>query len=83
MNQIITVKVQYFAIFEELRGKGNETVHCLPQTARAFYEELAVTHKFPYKLEDLRVAINDDFADWDYQLKDQDKVVFISPVSGG
>ena len=83
MSQIITVKLLYFAVFEELRGKGNETIHCLPQTARELYDELRVTHKFPYQAGEIQVAINDDFASWDDELKDQDQVVFIAPVSGG
>jgi molybdopterin converting factor small subunit len=31
----------------------------------------------------LKVAVNDEFRDWDAVLADGDRVVFIPPVAGG
>jgi molybdopterin converting factor small subunit len=31
----------------------------------------------------VKVAINDEFADWQHKLQDGDTVVFIPPVAGG
>ena len=83
MSQLISVKLLYFAIFEELCDKGNEVYHCEPQTVTELYAELKVKYGFPYDATDIQVAINDEFASWKDVLKDGDQVVFIAPVSGG
>ena len=40
-------------------------------------------HPFSLAPEMLRVAVNDEFADWSAPLADGDAVVFIPPVAGG
>ena len=30
-----------------------------------------------------KIAINDEFSDWDIELKNGDRLVFIPPVTGG
>jgi len=77
-----TIQIEYFAVLREHVGAANETVATAAATAEALYAELAARHQFP-TLTTLKVAINDDFADWQAPLSDGDTVVFIPPVAGG
>lgn len=77
------VQVQYFAKLREEVGQSEEVVQTQAATVAGLYEELAARHGFSVPADDLRVAINDDFADWDAPLDADDRVVFIPPVAGG
>lgn len=77
-----TIRVEYFAVLREQVGQPAEAVYTGAATAAALYAELAERHAFP-ALQTLKVAINDDFADWQAPLSDGDTVVFIPPVAGG
>jgi molybdopterin converting factor subunit 1 len=78
-----TVQVQYFATLREEAGQSEEALQTGAATVAGLYEELAARHGFSVPAEDLRVAVNDDFADWDTALDANDLVVFIPPVAGG
>jgi molybdopterin converting factor subunit 1 len=80
MNEI---EVQYFAVLRERAGLGRETVRTAAATAAELYEELAARHDFGLPRGMLRVAVNDEFADWSRPLATGDRVVFIPPVAGG
>ena len=77
------IEVQYFAVLRERAGIGNETVRTTAATAADLYEELAARHDFGLPRSMLRVAVNDEFADWSRPLAGGDRVVFIPPVAGG
>ena len=77
------IEVQYFAVLRERAGIGSETVRTAAMTAADLYEELAARHDFGLPRAMLRVAVNDEFADWSRQLAGGDRVVFIPPVAGG
>ena len=81
MTKILAVR--YFAILREERGLSSETVTTKASSLRDFYAELSRTHGFTIALDSLQVAVNDEFESWDYDLKDQDSIVFIPPVAGG
>jgi molybdopterin converting factor small subunit len=76
------VSVQYFAILRECAGRDREQLQTSAASAGALFEELAARYRFP-RLPRLKVAINDEFRDWDAPLADGDRVVFIPPVAGG
>ena len=78
-----TVKVQYFALLRELRGCTEETVETEASTALALYQFLQNRYDFPLAPEQLRVAINENFATWETPIQPHDTVVFIPPVAGG
>jgi molybdopterin converting factor subunit 1 len=80
MNEI---EVQYFAVLRERAGLGRETVQTEAATAAELYEELATRHDFGLPRAMLRVAVNDEFAEWSRPLATGDRVVFIPPVAGG
>lgn len=78
-----TLRVQYFALLREQAGRNQETVTSRASDARELYQELRALRNLQLRPEQLRVAINEDFADWSQALKDGDSVVFLPPVAGG
>ncbi len=78
-----SVTVSYFAVLRELRGKDGEATITSARTASDLYEELRGRHGFPLQQASLRVAVNDDFAPWEQEIRDGDHVTFIPPVAGG
>jgi len=79
----MTIHLEYFASLREQRGLANETIATTDPDARALYTSLRERHGFSLSAEHLRVAVNDDFCDWDRPLSDGDRVVFLPPVAGG
>ncbi len=77
------IHVQYYAVLREARGVSQETVATNSADAKELYLELK--HKFGFTLgRDLvKVAVNDQFKDWDTELTSGDTVIFIPPVAGG
>jgi len=79
----IAVRVQYFAALRDQAGRSEETVTTQARTPRALYEELRTARGLQLRPEQLRVAVNEDFADWNQPLAAGDSVVFLPPVAGG
>ncbi len=77
------IRVQYFALFREQAGRSEESLQTAAATPAQLYNELQARHPFKLAPEQLKVAINSDFADWNAPLHDGDTVVFIPPVAGG
>jgi molybdopterin converting factor subunit 1 len=79
----LAVHVQYFAALREQAGRGSESLVTGSRTAAALYDELRGLRGLTLPRSMLKVAVNDEFADWDRALEDGDRVVFIPPVAGG
>ena len=77
------LQVQYFALLREQAGRSAETVTSSARDARELYEELRAARGLKLRPEQLRVAVNDEFADWTQPLAAGDTVVFLPPVAGG
>ena len=77
------VAIRYFAVFREQAGTDREEVTTAAGTARELYDERRAGHGFTLGTDSVRVAINDEFADWNAAISDGDTVVFIPPVAGG
>jgi molybdopterin converting factor subunit 1 len=77
------IRVQYFALLREQRGLADERLATTADTPAGLYAELRTRHGFTLPVEQLRVAVNDEFARWDAPLRDGDTLVFIPPVAGG
>jgi len=75
--------VQYFALLREQAGRSAETLHSTARDASDLYEELCGLRNLQLPRQQLRVAINDAFADWSQALADGDRVAFLPPVAGG
>lgn len=77
------IHVHYFAVFRDQVGRDEETVLTDAPDAAALYRELQQSHSLGLGAERLKVAVNDEFSDWDRTLRDGDRIVFIPPVAGG
>jgi molybdopterin converting factor subunit 1 len=77
------VRVQYFAVLREQAGRGEETLATEAHSPAELYESLKASHGLKLPRAVLRVAVNEEFCDWDRPLVDGDHVVFIPPVAGG
>jgi molybdopterin converting factor subunit 1 len=77
------IQVQYFALLREQARRSEETLETTAANPASLYEQVRDTHGFTLPRALLRVAINDEFRDWDTTLADGDRVVFIPPVAGG
>jgi molybdopterin-guanine dinucleotide biosynthesis protein A len=79
----IELQLQYFAILREQAGKRSETVTTSATTPAQLYAELQPRYGFTLAATQLKVAVNNEFCDWQYALKSGDVVTFIPPVAGG
>jgi molybdopterin converting factor subunit 1 len=78
-----TVHVQYFAVLREQAGRGSESLQTVASTPGELYAELRELRGLRLPPSLLRVAVNEEFADWERPLQEGDRVVFIPPVAGG
>jgi molybdopterin-guanine dinucleotide biosynthesis protein A len=79
----IQLRVQYYALFREQAGRSEEMLETSAATPAELYSELQARHPFKLAREQLKVAVNSDFSDWNATLASGDTVVFIPPVAGG
>jgi molybdopterin converting factor small subunit len=81
---MMKVKVIAFGIAKDILG-GKELI--LPFTGTHSITDLrkALIHQFPAfeALSSLQFAVNEDYVNEDYIIKENDEVVLIPPVSGG
>jgi molybdopterin-guanine dinucleotide biosynthesis protein A len=79
----LKLRVQYYALFREQAGRSEETLETFASTPEQLYRELQARHPFTLAQQQLKVAVNTDFRDWNAALASGDTVVFIPPVAGG
>ena len=77
------LKIQYYALMREQAGRSEETVETSAATPGDLYLELQTRYGFTLPREQLKVAVNSEFAPWTRKLVAGDAVVFIPPVAGG
>lgn len=77
------VQVRYFALLREQAGRGGEIVHTQARNPQELYAQLQRERGLLMEPGFLRVAVNDEFGDWQQPLADGDTVVFLPPVAGG
>lgn len=82
-TQVMQLKIQYFALMREQSGRSEETVETMAATPADLYAELRARYGFTLPREQLKVAVNSEFAPWSQRLAAGDAVVFIPPVAGG
>lgn len=83
MAQPKDLEIRYYALLREQSGTSSETVQTTATTASDLYQELAQRHSFSLRMDQLKLAVNDQFANWNTQIQNKDVVVFIPPVAGG
>jgi molybdopterin-guanine dinucleotide biosynthesis protein A len=77
------LKIQYYALMREQAGRSDETLETTASTPADLYSELKARYGFTLTREQLKVAVNSEFASWSHKLAAGDSVVFIPPVAGG
>jgi molybdopterin-guanine dinucleotide biosynthesis protein A len=77
------VSVRYFALLREQAGRGSEDLQTAARTPQELYEQLQRDRGLQLAPQFLRVAINDEFGDWQQPLAEGDTVAFLPPVAGG
>lgn len=77
------IKVLYFAQLGEEAAKVEELLDTTADTLAAVYAQLRERYGFSLAKNQLRVARNQAFADWQDGLAEGDEIAFIPPVSGG
>ena len=81
--KLINIKVIYFAALRDLTTKKEELLSVDPGTTpQSLYDILQEKYSFPDQ-NTFKVAINDNFTEWNEPLNQHDTVVFIPPVTGG
>jgi len=81
--KLINIKVIYFAVLRDLTTKKEELLSVDPGTTpQSLYDILQEKYSFPDQ-NTFKVAINDNFTEWNEPLNQHDTVVFIPPVTGG
>lgn len=75
--------IEYYAILKDQRGRGSESLETPARKPAELYDELKARHGLSLDRSTLKVAVNEEFAEWDQPLQDGDTVVFIPPVAGG
>ncbi len=79
----IELTIQYFALLREQAGRSEERLATTAATPADLFTELKSRYGFTLSREQLKVAVNGEFADWSQRLAAGDAVVFIPPVAGG
>jgi len=77
------LNIQYFALMREQANLARESVETAAATPTELFAELAKKHGFTLSRDQLKVAVNSEFASWAQKLREGDSVVFIPPVAGG
>lgn len=78
-----SLTVRYFASFREHAGIDGETVVLDATTTADVFTALAHRHGSAEPLAHCKVAVNDEMADWDTEIKDGDTILLFPPVAGG
>ncbi|MCH2652513.1 MAG: MoaD/ThiS family protein [Gammaproteobacteria bacterium] len=83
MSNSIKIQVIYFAILRELTGLDKETFS-IKQGNKPGDVLTSINERHEIDLGiNFKIAVNDEFSDWDIELNEGDRLVFIPPVTGG
>ena len=84
MNTLKPITILYFASLAEQAGCDSETLSIDANTTLTeLYATLKAKHNFEQSPSQLRIAINDNFCDWQREIQAGDSIAFIPPVAGG
>ncbi|SJM36132.1 Molybdopterin synthase sulfur carrier subunit [Psychrobacter pasteurii] len=78
------ITVLYFASLADKAQQGQQQLDLADNLSLSeLYAQLKQQHGFELDTAKVRVAINDEFANWDDAINDGDTIAFIPPVAGG
>ncbi len=80
---MIHLEILFFGKLKEIWNTKKLTMQTTSSNIEELYTELLTkASEVPHKAS-IKVAINDEFVDWNSQLKDNDSIAFLPPASGG
>ena len=83
MSNSIKIQMIYFAKLRELTGLDKETFS-IKQGNKPGDVLTSINERHEIDLGiNFKIALNDEFSDWDIELNEGDRLVFIPPVTGG
>ena len=83
MSNSIKIQVIYFAILRELTELDKETFSIIQGNKPSdVLTSINERHEIDLGIN-FKIAVNDEFSDWDIELNEGDRLVFIPPVTGG
>jgi len=77
------IQLEYFGPLRDERGLSSETVWTTAETPRELLRQLHESRSLSMNPVHLRLAVNGELSDWDRALAEDDRIVFLPPVSGG
>ncbi len=78
-----TIHIRYFSLLGEKRGSQQETLKTEARNAEELFAELRRKQGMTFTTHIVKVAINNQFAEWHTPLQEGDTVAFLPPFSGG
>ena len=83
MTNSLQIQVVYFAKLRELTGLDQEAFSMMKgSNPNDVLESINERHQIDIG-SNFKIAVNDEFSNWDIKLNDGDRLVFIPPVTGG
>ncbi|MCF6320125.1 MAG: MoaD/ThiS family protein [Proteobacteria bacterium] len=80
---MINLEILFFGKLKETWNTNKLSIQTTSSNVEELYTELLTqASEAPHKAS-IKVAINDEFVNWDSQLNDNDIVAFLPPASGG
>lgn len=79
----MTIKVKYFASLREKANKNEEEILETFINSFELYQNLKEKYQFSLSVDEIKVAINGEYKDFQTQIVSGDVVTFIPPVAGG
>ena len=78
------IHIKYFASLREKAQKSAEEMEVAnDESLFRIYENLSSRYGFPLSAKEIKFAVNNEYVADEYQLRENDTVVFIPPVAGG
>ncbi len=80
----MNIKIKYFASLREKSQKSEDLLEINEkQNLSEIYELLRGKYHFPLTAKEIKFAVNNEYVEDEYLLKEHDVVAFIPPVAGG
>ena len=79
----MNIKIKYFAAMRECVGRSEESLECECLNPRELFSFLKEKYHFDLDESHIKVAVNDEYADFTKSLSNSDTVTFIPPIAGG
>ena len=77
------VTILYFGQLKEQAGTDKEVIDSNTNTVSGIYQQLQERHGLSLTFENLRAARNETFCEGTDQIRDDDVIAFMPPMSGG